>query len=116
MGINTEQPDAALNVWDEEVSVSAGKYKSHEAYFGTNRDQALNIGVNRTPQITLGIDGVTGINKLRVAQYSISHGTTVPGYAGTKGDIVFNADPKPNSAFAWVCIGGHNWKVLKAAE
>jgi len=116
VGVNTEQPDAALNVWDEEVSISAGKYKNQEAYIGTNRDQTLNISINRMPQITLGTDGVTGIKKLRVAQYMIGHGTTVPGYAGTKGDIVFNADPTPKSAFAWVCLGGHQWKVLKAVE
>ena len=116
VGVNTEQPDAALNVWDEEVSISAGKYKNQEAYIGTNRDQALNISINRMPQITLGTDGVTGIKKLRVAQYMIGHGTSVPGYAGTKGDIVFNADPVPKSAFAWVCLGGHQWKVLKAVE
>jgi len=116
LGVNTEQPDAALNVWDEEVSVSMGKYKHQEAYIGTNRNQALNIGIGRTPQITLGADGITSINKLRVAQYAIGHGTTVPGYSGTKGDIVFNVDPLPGSAFAWVCLGGYNWKVLKAAE
>jgi hypothetical protein len=116
LGINTEHPDSALNVWDEEVSISAGKYKNQEAYIGTNREQVLNIGINKTPQITLGIDGVTSINKLRVAQYSISHDVTVPGYAGTKGDIVFNSNPTPNSAFAWVCLGKHNWKVVKAVE
>lgn len=116
MGINTEQPDAALNVWDEEVSISVGKYKNQEAYFGTNRDQALNIGINKIPHIVIGTDGITNIKKLRVAQYMIGHGTAVPGYAGTKGDIVFNVNPVPNSAFAWVCLGAHNWKVLKAAE
>jgi hypothetical protein len=116
LGVNTEQPDAAFNVWDEEVSVSIGKYKNQEAYIGTNRDQSLSISINKTPQITLGTDGVTSIKKLRIAQYTISHGITVPGYAGTKGDIVFNVDPLPKSAFAWVCLGGHQWKVLKAVE
>ena len=116
MGVNTDQPDAALNVWDEEISVSISKYKNQEAYIGTNRNQALNIGINKTPQITIGVDGITVINKLRVAQYMISHGTTVPGYAGTKGDIVFNVNPVPNSPFAWVCLGSYQWKVLKAVE
>jgi hypothetical protein len=116
LGINTEQPDAALNIWDEEVSVSVSKYKNHEAYVGTNRNQALNIGVNRLPHITIGTDGITGINKLRVAQYMIGHGTTVPNYSGTKGDIVFNADPTPGSAFAWVCLGNFKWKTLRAVE
>jgi hypothetical protein len=116
LGINTEQPDSALNVWDEEVSVSVGKYKNQEAYIGTNRNQSLNFGVNRLPHVTIGTDGVTSINKLRVAQYMIGHGTTVPNYSGTKGDIVFNADPVPGGAFAWVCLGNFKWKTLRAVE
>jgi hypothetical protein len=116
LGVNTEQPDSALNVWDDEVSISAGKYKHQEAYFGTNRNQALNIGVNKNPQITIGTDGFTSINKLRVAQYVIGHGLEVPNYTGTKGDMIFNSNPTPGSAFAWVCLGGYKWKTLKAVE
>ncbi len=116
VGINTEQPDSALNVWDEEVSISAGKYKNQEAYFGTNRNQVLNIGVNKTPQIIIGTDGITSVGKLRVAQYIIGHGLEVPNYSGTKGDLIFNVNPGPGSAFAWVCLGGYKWKTLKAVE
>jgi hypothetical protein len=116
LGVNTEQPDSALNVWDEEVSVSIGKYKNQEAYIGTNRNQTLNIGINKLPHVTIGTDGITSISKLRVAQYMIGHGTIVPNYSGTKGDIVFNADPTSGSAFAWVCLGGFKWKTLKAVE
>ena len=116
LGINTEQPDSALNIWDEEISISAGKYKNQEAYIGTSRDQALNIGVNKLPQLTIGTDGITAVKKLRVAQYMIGHGTQVPNYAGTKGDIIFNADPMPGQPFAWVCLGNYKWKTLKAVE
>jgi len=116
LGINTEHPDSALNVWDEEVSISAGKYKNQEAYIGTSRDQALNIGVNKLPQLTIGTDGVTSVKKLRVAQHMIGHGTTVPNYSGTKGDIIFNADPMPGQPFAWVCLGAYKWKTLRAVE
>jgi hypothetical protein len=116
LGINTEHPDSALNVWDEEVSISAGKYKNQEAYIGTSRDQALNLGINKIPQLTIGTDGVTAVKKLRVAQYMIGHGTTVPNYSGTKGDIIFNADPMPGQPFAWVCLGNYKWKTLKAVE
>jgi hypothetical protein len=116
LGVNTEHPDSALNIWDEEVSISAGKYKNQEAYIGTSRDQALNIVVNKTPQMTIGTDGVTGVKKLRVAQYMIGHAAIVPNYSGTKGDIVFNSDPSEAAPFAWVCLGGHKWKTLKAVE
>lgn len=116
LGINTEYPDSALNVWDEEISISAGKYKNQEAYIGTSRDQALNLGINKIPYLTIGTDGITAVKKLRVAQYMIGHGTQVPNYSGTKGDIVFNADPMPGQPFAWVCLGAYKWKTLKAVE
>ena len=116
LGVNTEHPDSALNVWDEEVSISAGKYKNQEAYIGTSRDQVLNLGVNKLPQLTIGTDGITSVKKLRVAQYMIGHSTQVPNYSGTKGDIIFNADPMPGQPFAWVCLGNYKWKTLKAVE
>ena len=35
---------------------------------------------------------------------------------GTKGDIVFNANPGPDRVFAWICTGSYNWQVIKGAE
>lgn len=117
LGINTAEPEMALSVWDEEVSVVIGKNKSQQAYIGTNRDNSVAIGVNRLPQIELDIDGMTTIKKLRVGLHKISHATEVPGYAGTKGDVVFNANPGvDNSVFAWVCLGGHKWKTIRSVQ
>lgn len=115
VGINTEEPDFALSIWDEEVQVAVSKYKNQEAYIGTARPQALNIGVNRDPQITIEVDGTTAIKKLRVAQYQIGHSDTVPNWSGTRGDVIFNNLPTPdNHVFAWVCLGGYKWKVVRA--
>ena len=105
----------ALSVWDEEVSVNVGKFKENQAYVGTSRAQGLSLGVNRTAQIDIDVNGITTIKKLRVGQHSISHGTEVPGYLGTRGDIVFNASPKDDGVFAWVCLGEYRWKPLKSA-
>lgn len=115
-GINTQEPEMALSVWDEEVSIVAGKHKAKQAYIGTNRDQTMSIGVNRVPYIDIDIDGLTTIKKLRVGLHKIAHDSMVPGYAGTRGDIVFNSNPGPNLVFAWVCLGGHKWQTLKSAE
>jgi len=115
MGINTTSPEMALSVWDEEVSIVAGKFSKQHAYMGTNRLNNLSIGVNRVPQIELDVDGLTTIKQLRVGQHRIGFGTDVPGHSGTRGDIVFNSDPKPNTPFAWVCIGGFKWQLLKSA-
>lgn len=112
VGINTADPEMALSVWDEEVSLLMGRLKEQHGYIGTARNQALSIGVNRKTQIELDTEGLTTIKQLRVGQHRISFGREVPGYSGTRGDIVFNQDPKPDSAFAWQCLGGFKWNPI----
>ena len=116
VGVNTTEPEMALSVWDEEVSVVIGKNKAKQAYIGTNRDQGIAIGVNRTAQIEIATDGLTRIKKLQVGVHRISHDTKVPGWSGTRGDIVFNASPDDDLIFAWVCLGAFKWKPLRSAE
>jgi hypothetical protein len=116
LGVNTESPEMALSVWDEEVSVVVGKNRANEAYIGTNRDQGIVIGVNRKPQIEIDATGLTKIKQLQIGLHKISHATQVPGWAGTRGDMVFNASPGADRVFAWVCLGSYNWQVLKSAE
>jgi hypothetical protein len=117
LGVNTTEPEMALSVWDEEVSVIAGKFKSNTAYIGTSRKQALSIGVNKAPAIEIDDAGLTAVKQLRVGLHRISHGNEVPNYSGTKGDLVFNANPTiENPVFAWQCLGNFRWKVIKAVE
>jgi hypothetical protein len=116
LGVNTDSPEMALSVWDEEVSIVIGKNKDKQAYIGTNRDQGLVIGVNRLPQIEIDATGLTAIKKLQVGLHKISHDTQVPGWSGTRGDIVFNSNPGPDRVFAWVCLGTFKWQTLKSAE
>ena len=112
VGINTDTPEMALSVWDEEVALIAGKLSKQQAYIGTARLQNLSIGTNRIPQIEIDIDGLTTIKQLRIGRHRISHSAEVPGYSGTRGDIVFNANPTPDSPFAWTCLGSFQWKPL----
>ena len=116
LGINTDSPESALSVWDEEVSVIVGKHKAKHAYIGTARDQTLSLGVNRTPYLDIDNTGLTTVKKLQVGVHKFSHATQVPGWLGTKGDIVFNANPGPDRVFAWICTGSYNWQVIKGAE
>lgn len=116
VGINTDSPEMALSVWDEEVSVIIGKLGKQQAYLGTSRLQNLSIGVNRVSQIDLDIDGLTTIKKLRLGQHRIAFEKQVPGYSGTRGDLVFNSDPKQGQPFAWQCLGGFQWQPLKVEE
>ena len=116
LGINTSSPESALSVWDEEVSVIVGKHKAKHAYIGTARDQTLSLGVNRTPYLDIDNTGLTTVKKLQVGVHKFSHATQVPGWLGTKGDVVFNANPGADRVFAWICTGSYNWQVIKGAE
>lgn len=116
VGINTQEPEMALAVWDEEVSIIAGKLSKQQAFVGTARLQNLAIGVNRVPQIEIDADGLTTIKQLRVGRHRISHAGAVPGYSGTRGDLVLNSDPKPGTPFAWVCLGAFQWQSLHSAR
>ena len=116
LGVNTQTPEMALSVWDEEVSIIIGKHKAKQAYIGTSRDSGVAFGVNRVPHIEIDTDGLTTVKKLRVGLYKISHDVQVPGWSGTRGDLVFNSSPGPDRVFAWVCLGAHRWQTLKSAE
>ena len=72
--------------------------------------------MNRLPQIEIDPAGLTRIKKLQVGLHKISHDVQVPGWSGTRGDIVFNSNPGPDRVFAWVCLGAHKWQTLKSAE
>lgn len=117
VGINTAEPEMALTIWDEETSLVAGKHKDKTAFFGTARRQSLAIGVNKQASIEINEDELTTIKKLQVGVNKFSHGTEVPNYSGVKGDIVFNSNANVNNpVFAWICLGGFRWKLLKAMD
>jgi hypothetical protein len=116
LGVNTATPESAFSVWDEEVAVIIGKHKAKQAYIGTSRDQNLILGVNRQPQVEIDTTGLTRVKKLQIGLHKISHDTQVPGWSGTRGDMVFNANPGSDRVFAWVCLGAHKWQTLKSAE
>lgn len=115
VGINTESPEMALGIWDEEVSLIFGKMEKDHAFVGTSRQQSLSLGINRRSAVTIDSEGLTSIKKLRVDRWHISHGNAVPGWSGTRGDLVFNHDPKPGAPFAWVCLGAFKWQELRSA-
>jgi hypothetical protein len=87
VGINTDSPEMALSVWDEEVTIIAGKLSKQQGYLGTARLQNLAIGINRTAHIEIDVDGLTTIKKLRIGRHQLGHAAEVPGYSGTRGDI-----------------------------
>jgi len=116
LGINTADPEMALSVWDEEVTVVAGKLRQNQAFLGTARPQNLSIGVNRKAWLDIDTDGLVTVKNFRIDRHRLSFAAQVPGYSGTRGDLVFNSDPTDGQPFAWVCLGAFRWQPLRAAQ
>lgn len=116
LGINTQDPEMALSIWDEEVSIVAGKLNQQQGFIGTSRSQALSIGVNRRPSIDIDSDGAVTLKNLRIGRHRVAFESQVPNYSGTKGDIIFNSDPRADKPFAWVCLGDFKWQALAAVR
>jgi hypothetical protein len=117
IGINTQDPEMALTVWDEETALVAGKLREQTAYVGTARRQRLALGVNKKASIEIDEDELVSVKKLQIGVNRIAYETTVPNYSGVKGDIVFNTNANVNDpVFAWICLGGFRWKLLKAQD
>ena len=114
LGINTEDPDSALSVWDEEVNVSMGKLSKNTAFVGTGRKGNLVLGTNRQNHIEIDSDGLTTVQRLRIGRNTISWSAETPGYSGTKGDVVFNVNTTAEGVFAWICLGAFRWQALRA--
>jgi hypothetical protein len=115
VGINTQEPDSALSVWDEETNIAMGKYSKNSSFIGSNRKQNLVIGVNRQNHIEVDSDGMVTVQQLRIARNRLSWSTEVPGYSGTKGDIVFNTNAN-DGVFAWICLGAFRWQTVRMSQ
>lgn len=115
VGVNTHEPDSALSLWDEETNVSIGKLSKNTSFVGSSRKQNLAIGVNRQNHIEIDSEGLTTIQQLKVGRHRVSWGTEVPGYSGTKGDIVFNINAN-DGIFAWVCLGAFRWQTVRMSQ
>lgn len=115
VGINTEHPEMALAVWDEETALMFGKHKEQTAYIGTSRPQKLVIGINRSPAIEIDEQSRITVKHLTVGRHRVCHEPECPNYSGTKGDIVFNSNPKGDGIWAWQCLGAFKWQPLRSA-
>lgn len=109
LGINTEKPTTALDLWDDDVNVTVGKKKKGTAHIGL-RKGTLEIGTEGGSQITIDEEGKVKISKLMIGRNNISWDKQIPNYSGQKGDIVFNMDPTSENDTGWQCLGGFRWR------
>ena len=116
VGINTQTPTTALEIWDQEIQILAGKQQANTAFIGLGRPGVLQIGVDGDAAVTILSDNAVTITDLSVGRFErvkLAVSSEVPSTAGTPGDIIFNSDPKSNGVFAWCCLEGTRWAPVR---
>ena len=108
LGINTEEPTSALDVWDDEVQITVRKNKAKTGWIGTNRDHSLDIGVNSDAKIQITQDK-TVIKNPQIGNRTYTEGPSAPGVEGAVGDIHWNSVPEVGKPVGWICLGDRRW-------
>ena len=105
----------AVTVRTQDVAVSMTTLDGTTGWIGTTDKRALTLGTGQQAHIVIEADGTVVMDDLRIGSSRIGFSHQVPGYRGERGDIVFNSEPAPGTAFAWVCLGAFSWQALKAS-
>ena len=111
IGVNTDQPTAPVDIWDEDVQITISKSRAKTGWVGTGRDHNLELGVNRDPKITI-TPTQTIIKNPVLNDRTYTQGPDIPGIDGATGDIHWNTNPAIGKPVGWVCLGRTKWATF----
>lgn len=112
IGINTETPEGAITIWDDDSEVTIKKHRKKAMYIGSTRDCDLVLGAGNDSKLEIRKDGVVYLNKLSLDGIQLSVSDTIPTHNGSPGDIVFMRKPKENEPWGYRCLGTNIWQAL----
>jgi hypothetical protein len=109
MGINTMEPEAAFDLWDQEIEVQIGKLSKDYAYIGSPKPQAIVLTSNKHENLILNVDGSITVSSIRIGGTRQTSSDIAPTDAAPKGQIVWNSNPKIDDPIGWVSLGNARW-------
>lgn len=109
VGINTMDPETALDIWDQEVEITAGKLEKDIGYISTPKNQTLVIGANKNYNLAINTDGSVTVSMLKIGESKHTSSNIMPTNDNPKGTIVWNTNPAIGSPIGWVSLGGARW-------
>jgi hypothetical protein len=109
VGINTMDPEAVLDIWDQEVEVTISKLRQDTAQISMPRNQTLIFGANKQNNLAINPDGSVSVTNINIGGSSHSSSAAVPGNDAAPGSIVWNIRPDIGSPVGWVSLGGARW-------
>lgn len=113
VGINTEEPSAALAVWDEECEIVTRKLRKEVSFIGSTRNQQVVLSANNKENLTLGTDGSVTVTTLNIGNgIQIGSAAECPRHDAKPGIVLFNIAPDLGKPLGWVSLGGARWSAF----
>jgi hypothetical protein len=109
VGINTIDPESAMDIWDQEVQVVIGKRQQDTAIIGTTRNQKLVISANNRDQLTVNTDGSVSVKSLNIGNSNHTSSPFMPTDNRAVASVVWNESPVLGGPIGWVSLGGARW-------
>jgi len=110
VGINTMDPEAPLDLWDQEVQVTFSKLRQDTARIAMPKpNQSLIFGVNKQNNLSVNPDGSISVSTINIGASTHSSSDSMPGTNQPIGNIVWNTRPEVGLPIGWVSLGGARW-------
>lgn len=112
VGINTEDPEGALTIWDEDAEVTFSKISRRTMRIGSTRDGELVLGSGKKDQLMIKHDIIEFNDVIRFMGLKVSVLDNIPSYTGEPNEIVIVKNAKQNEPRVYLCLGGNKWSSL----
>lgn len=113
IGVNTDNPEGVLTIWDDDADITFAKKSRRNMRIGSTRDSDLTLGSNNKDQLTFKSSIVELAEPLRFMGLKISVMDKIPEYTGEPGEIVILKNPKENQSMIYMCKGSNTWASVK---
>lgn len=112
VGINTDNPEGALSVWDEDAEITISKSSRRTMRVGSVRDGELILGAANKDQIYIKANLVEITEPLRLMGIKFSVLDGVPDHKGEPGEVVYNRLARSGQPIIYVCQGNNTWAAV----
>lgn len=110
VGVNTMDPEATLDLWDQEVQLTFSKLRQDTARISMPKpNQSLIFGSNKHNNLSVNTDGSISVNVISIGASTHSSSDSAPGNDQPIGNIVWNTRPDVGTPIGWVSLGGARW-------
>lgn len=112
VGINTEEPEGVLTIWDDNADLTIMKASKNNMYVGSTRGSELTLGINKDNHLEVKKEEIKFNKPINVMGLKISVVTDVPSHIGEANEIAFVKNAKQGQPFLFMCKGQNSWASL----